>query len=48
MFVEFVVMEDIEWEVLEREDEWIEKVNREDDDDDILRVGVIWRFFNGC
>lgn len=47
MLAELVVMEDIEREALEREDEWIEKVNREDDDDDTPRAGAIWRSFNG-
>ncbi|CAM1505522.1 Fc.00g111590.m01.CDS01 [Cosmosporella sp. VM-42] len=43
MLEELDVMEDIEREALAREDEWIERMNREDADDDTPRAGAIWR-----
>lgn len=43
MLAELMAMEQIEEEALHREEEWTEKVNREDDDDDTPRAGAIWR-----
>jgi hypothetical protein len=46
MLGELTIMEEIEREALEREDEWIQRSNREDDDDDTPRAGAIWRTLN--
>ncbi|OAA34013.1 hypothetical protein NOR_08716 [Metarhizium rileyi] len=44
MLAELRAMEDIEQQALAREDEWIARVNSEDDDDiDTPRAGAIWR-----
>ncbi|KFG83133.1 hypothetical protein MANI_006520 [Metarhizium anisopliae] len=44
MLTELHAMEEIEQLALAREDEWIEKVNREGDDDiDTPRAGAVWR-----
>ncbi|KAJ0298832.1 hypothetical protein COL516b_009634 [Colletotrichum fioriniae] len=46
MLDELAVMEDIEAAAVERENEWIKKMNREGDDGrgrDIQRAGAIWR-----
>ncbi|KAH8176008.1 hypothetical protein LIA77_04426 [Sarocladium implicatum] len=45
MRAELAVMQEIELEALEREDAWIERVNREDDDNDTPKAGAIWRSF---
>jgi hypothetical protein len=43
MLAELAVMEDIERDALAREDDWIERMNREEDIDDTPRAGAIWR-----
>lgn len=46
MLDELAVMEDIEAAAVERENEWIKKMNREGDDGrgrDTQRAGAIWR-----
>lgn len=43
MLEELSVMEEIEREALAREDEWIERMNRDEDADDTPRAGAIWR-----
>ena len=44
MLTELHLMEEIEEEALAREDRWIERTNREDDDgNDTPRAGAIWR-----
>ncbi|KAK9436161.1 hypothetical protein VB005_10968 [Metarhizium brunneum] len=44
MLTELHAMQEIEQQALAREDEWIERVNREGDDDiDTPRVGAVWR-----
>lgn len=43
MLAELAVMEDIERDALAREDDWIERMNREEDVDDTPRAGAIWR-----
>ncbi|KAG8427203.1 hypothetical protein J3459_007418 [Metarhizium acridum] len=44
MLTELHAMEEIEQQALARENEWIERVNREGDDDiDTPRVGAVWR-----
>jgi hypothetical protein len=43
MLTELNVMEDIERDALSREDEWIEKMNRDEDIDDTPRAGAVWR-----
>ncbi|KAJ4141172.1 hypothetical protein NW768_000379 [Fusarium equiseti] len=43
MLTELNVMEDIERDALAREDEWIERMNRDDDADDTPRAGAVWR-----
>lgn len=43
MLAELNIMEDIEQEALAREDEWIERMNRDDEADDTPRAGAIWR-----
>ncbi|KAK7422865.1 hypothetical protein QQZ08_009314 [Neonectria magnoliae] len=43
MLAELSLMEDIEREALAREDDWIEKMNRDEDADDTPRAGAVWR-----
>lgn len=43
MLSELTLMEEIEQEALAREDQWIEKMNRDDDDNDTPRAGAVWR-----
>ncbi|KAK7398271.1 hypothetical protein QQX98_012361 [Neonectria punicea] len=43
MLAELSLMEDIEREALVREDDWIEKMNRDENADDNPRAGAIWR-----
>lgn len=43
MLAELAIMEDIERDALAREDDWIERMNREEDVDDTPRAGAIWR-----
>ncbi|RGP63689.1 aga1 a-agglutinin anchor subunit [Fusarium sporotrichioides] len=43
MLTELNVMEDIERDALAREDDWIERMNRDEDVDDTPRAGAIWR-----
>lgn len=43
MLAELSLMEEIEREALAREDDWIERMNRDDDVDDTPRAGAIWR-----
>lgn len=43
MLEELNMMEEIEQEALAREDEWIERMNRDEDADDTPRAGAIWR-----
>ncbi|KPM43490.1 hypothetical protein AK830_g3052 [Neonectria ditissima] len=43
MLAELALMEEIEQEALAREDDWIEKMNRDEDADDTPRAGAIWR-----
>lgn len=43
MLAELNLMEKIEQEALAREDDWIERMNRDDDVDDTPRAGAIWR-----
>lgn len=43
MLEELNLMEKIEQEALAREDDWIDKMNRDDDVDDTPRAGAIWR-----
>ncbi|KAF5022842.1 hypothetical protein F66182_5103 [Fusarium sp. NRRL 66182] len=43
MLAEISVMEDIERDALAREDEWIERMNRDEDVDDTPRAGAVWR-----
>jgi hypothetical protein len=43
MLAELNLMEKIEQEALTREDDWIERMNRDDDVDDTPRAGAIWR-----
>ena len=45
MRAELAVMDEIESEALEKEDAWIDKVNRQDDDNDTPKAGAIWRSF---
>ncbi|KAF9764251.1 hypothetical protein IL306_002848 [Fusarium sp. DS 682] len=43
MLTELAVMEDIERDALAREDEWIERMNRDDEAEDTPRAGAVWR-----
>ena len=43
MLDELSVMEGIEKDALEREDAWIERMNRDEDGNDTPRAGAIWR-----
>ena len=43
MLAELHLMEEIEQEALAREDEWIARVNRDDDGDDTPKAGAVWR-----
>ncbi|KAF4978390.1 hypothetical protein FZEAL_5208 [Fusarium zealandicum] len=43
MLAELSVMDDIERDALAREDDWIERMNRDEDADDTPRAGAIWR-----
>ncbi|KAH7023522.1 hypothetical protein EDB80DRAFT_697810 [Ilyonectria destructans] len=43
MLAELSLMEEIEREALAREDDWIERMNRDDNADDTPRAGAIWR-----
>ncbi|KAM0297579.1 hypothetical protein HYE67_007249 [Fusarium culmorum] len=43
MLTELNVMEDIERDALAREDDWIERMNRDEDADDTPRAGAVWR-----
>ncbi|KAF5011142.1 hypothetical protein FDECE_2731 [Fusarium decemcellulare] len=43
MLAELSVMEDIERDAVAREDEWIERMNRDEDVDDTPGAGAIWR-----
>ncbi|KAF4965027.1 hypothetical protein FSARC_7121 [Fusarium sarcochroum] len=43
MLTELSVMEDIERDALAREDEWIERMNRDEEVDDTPRAGAVWR-----
>lgn len=43
MLTELSVMEDIERDALAREEEWIERMNRDEDVDDTPRAGAVWR-----
>ncbi|CEI39102.1 hypothetical protein FVEN_g10703 [Fusarium venenatum] len=43
MLTELNVMEDIERDALAREDDWIERMNRDEDVDDTPRAGAVWR-----
>ncbi|KAH7329153.1 hypothetical protein B0I35DRAFT_404406 [Stachybotrys elegans] len=43
MLAELTIMDEMQQEALAREDEWIRRMNREDDADDAPRAGAIWR-----
>ncbi|KAH7267065.1 uncharacterized protein BKA55DRAFT_554241 [Fusarium redolens] len=43
MLTELAVMDDIEGDALAREDEWIERMNRDDEMEDTPRAGAVWR-----
>jgi hypothetical protein len=43
MLTELAVMDDIERDALAREDEWIERMNRDDEMEDTPRAGAVWR-----
>ncbi|KAF5529590.1 AGA1 A-agglutinin anchor subunit [Fusarium mexicanum] len=43
MLTELAVMDDIERDALAREDEWIDKMNRDDGMEDTPRAGAVWR-----
>ncbi|RGP75078.1 aga1 a-agglutinin anchor subunit [Fusarium longipes] len=43
MLTELNVMEGIERDALAREDDWIERMNRDEDTDDTPRAGAVWR-----
>lgn len=43
MLEEFRLMEHIEREALKQESEWIEKIAKDDTQDETLRAGAIWR-----
>ncbi|RBA09124.1 hypothetical protein FPRO05_06261 [Fusarium proliferatum] len=43
MLTELAVMDDIERDAIAREDEWIERMNRDDELEDTPRAGAVWR-----
>ena len=43
MLAELEAMEEIRQAALAREDEWIDRVNRDGDEDDTRRAGAVWR-----
>lgn len=45
MLVELNIMEQIERDALKQEADWIQKMNRDETDDDMPKAGAIWRAF---
>jgi hypothetical protein len=45
VLAELSLMEEMEQEALLREDEWVERMNRDENGDDTPRAGAIWRIY---